>query len=188
VWLLEVNNNPYLGIPNAFIRELLPKMVDELFEIVLDPLFPPEQYSLVEEKRFELIFRDASLFRLQPVRVNSSSNDNKVHPHRKSSYSRTKPATTEKINLKVELSDLRSPKPVYSTPAETVKYLLENYCFNDVDPFMIPVSLMLSSSSLSEEQSLEANLKKLRLVTETRIARILLEPRLYELCANIIGQ
>ena len=24
VWLLEVNNNPYLGVPNDFIRGLLP--------------------------------------------------------------------------------------------------------------------------------------------------------------------
>lgn len=30
LWLLEVNNNPYLGIPNAFIKDLLPKMVDEM--------------------------------------------------------------------------------------------------------------------------------------------------------------
>jgi hypothetical protein len=27
VWLLEVNNNPYLGVPNKFIRGLLPCMV-----------------------------------------------------------------------------------------------------------------------------------------------------------------
>ena len=30
VWLLEVNNNPYLGSPNSFIKELLPQMVDEM--------------------------------------------------------------------------------------------------------------------------------------------------------------
>jgi hypothetical protein len=29
-WLLEVNNNPYLGVPNNFIKELLPLMVDEM--------------------------------------------------------------------------------------------------------------------------------------------------------------
>lgn len=27
-WLLEVNNNPYLGIPNKFIKELLPQMIN----------------------------------------------------------------------------------------------------------------------------------------------------------------
>ena len=41
VWLIEVNTNPYLGIPNKFIRGLLPKMLNDLFEIVLDPYLPP---------------------------------------------------------------------------------------------------------------------------------------------------
>ena len=30
VWLIEVNNNPYLGCPNQFIKDLMPKMVDEM--------------------------------------------------------------------------------------------------------------------------------------------------------------
>lgn len=51
-WLLEVNNNPYLGVPNAFIKELLPLMIDEMMELVIDPLFPPEGYIPVAEKRF----------------------------------------------------------------------------------------------------------------------------------------
>lgn len=43
VWLIEVNTNPYLGIPNAYIKELLPKMIDDLFKIVLDPVFSKEE-------------------------------------------------------------------------------------------------------------------------------------------------
>ena len=39
-------------------------------------------------------------------------------------------------------------KPVYSTPAESLKYLLDTYCYNDLDPFMIPTTLLLSSASL----------------------------------------
>ena len=78
-------------------------------------------------------------------------------------------------------------KPIYSTPSETLKYLLDNYCFSDLDPFMTPVNLILSSPSLSEEQSLENGLKKLKLITETRIARILLEPKIFELGCNIIS-
>jgi len=35
VWLIEVNTNPYLGIPNDYIRGLLPKMMDNMFDIVL---------------------------------------------------------------------------------------------------------------------------------------------------------
>ena len=43
-WLIEVNNNPYLGTPNTFIKKVIPEMINEMFEIVLDPLFPPVDY------------------------------------------------------------------------------------------------------------------------------------------------
>ena len=41
-WLLEVNTNPYLGVPNNYIADMLPKMLDDMFEIVLDPLIAPK--------------------------------------------------------------------------------------------------------------------------------------------------
>jgi hypothetical protein len=34
-WLLEINTNPYLGIPNVFISKMLPKMLDELFKLTI---------------------------------------------------------------------------------------------------------------------------------------------------------
>lgn len=154
-WLLEVNNNPYLGVPNNFIKELLPTMVDELMEIVLDPLFPPENYSPVEEKRFELIYREQALFRLNPIRMTTNLSENKYNvPERKTSTSKHKTGAAEKIGHKSELYNVgkedKSLKPVYSTPSETLKYLLDNYCFNDLDPFMVPVNLILSSASLGD--------------------------------------
>lgn len=39
VWLIEVNTNPYLGIPNEFIKGLLPNMIDDLFRLTIDPIF-----------------------------------------------------------------------------------------------------------------------------------------------------
>jgi hypothetical protein len=33
VWLIEVNENPYLGVPNDFIKGLLPQMLTDLFEM-----------------------------------------------------------------------------------------------------------------------------------------------------------
>lgn len=163
-------------MPNAFIKELLPLMIDEMLEIVLDPLFPPENYSPVAEKRFELIYKESSLFRISPVRVMSSSNDNKYIPRRDKSFSKQKSLAAERV-VKSEVYNLKDEKiikPVYSTPAETIRYLLDNYCFNDLDPFIVPVGLLLNSTSLAEEAMLETSLKKLRLVTETRIAKILL--------------
>ena len=41
VWLIEINTNPYLGVPNNFIKGLLPKMLNDLFELVLDPYIKP---------------------------------------------------------------------------------------------------------------------------------------------------
>ena len=35
VWLIEVNENPYLGVPNDFIKNLLPKMLNDMLEINL---------------------------------------------------------------------------------------------------------------------------------------------------------
>ena len=57
VWLIEVNTNPYLGVPNKYIGELLPKMVNEMFTIVLDPHMPPSlDVENIEDKKFELIY------------------------------------------------------------------------------------------------------------------------------------
>ena len=36
-WLIEINTNPYLGVPNKFIEGLLPKMLNDLLVINLDP-------------------------------------------------------------------------------------------------------------------------------------------------------
>jgi hypothetical protein len=44
-WLIEVNTNPYFGIPNTFIKGLLPQMIDHMIEIILDPLFPPPKWT-----------------------------------------------------------------------------------------------------------------------------------------------
>jgi hypothetical protein len=120
----------------------------------------------------------------------SSSNDNKYLPKRDKSYSKQKSLAAERV-VKSEvynLKDEKTLKPVYSTPAESIRYLLDNYCFNDLDPFMVPVGLLLNSGALAEEAMLEASIKKLKLVTESRISKILLEPKIYDQACNIIGQ
>ncbi len=42
LWLIEINTNPYFGVPNQFIANLLPKMVDDLLALAVDPIYPPE--------------------------------------------------------------------------------------------------------------------------------------------------
>mmetsp|Transcript_13307 Transcript_13307/g.25002 ORF Transcript_13307/g.25002 Transcript_13307/m.25002 type:complete len:961 (+) Transcript_13307:506-3388(+) len=56
VWLIEVNTNPYLGIPNEFIADLLPKMIDDMLKIVLDPVYSPEIRTERAENDFELLY------------------------------------------------------------------------------------------------------------------------------------
>ena len=57
VWLLEVNQNPYLGTPNPFIGKLLPKMMNDLVNLVIDPFVPaPVTNVKKEENGFELLY------------------------------------------------------------------------------------------------------------------------------------
>ena len=59
VWLLEVNTNPYLGIPNEGIAKLLSGMLNHMLQIVVDPYFPPAARPLEEdENQFELIYSE----------------------------------------------------------------------------------------------------------------------------------
>ena len=61
IWLIEVNYNPFLGTPNDYMRDLVPKMINDMLKIVLDPVIPPQtEYEPDRENDFELIFRDAS--------------------------------------------------------------------------------------------------------------------------------
>lgn len=75
-------------------------MIDEMMEIVVDPLFPPENYTPVQEKKFELIYKESTSFRISPVRIMSSSNDNKYIPKRDKSYSKQKSLAAERIVAK----------------------------------------------------------------------------------------
>jgi hypothetical protein len=41
VWLLEVNTNPFLGTPNKDMKVLVPRMINEMLALVVDPKFKP---------------------------------------------------------------------------------------------------------------------------------------------------
>eukprot|EP01017_Pseudomicrothorax_dubius_P029577 TRINITY_DN3604_c0_g1_i1.p1 TRINITY_DN3604_c0_g1~~TRINITY_DN3604_c0_g1_i1.p1 ORF type:complete len:720 (+),score=168.57 TRINITY_DN3604_c0_g1_i1:850-3009(+) len=60
-WLIEVNTNPYLGIPNDYIRELLPRMIDDMLALTVDPLYPPKvDVTEGRPNDFELIYSEAA--------------------------------------------------------------------------------------------------------------------------------
>ena len=56
VWLIECNTNPYFGIPNKFIADLLPRMFSELLEITVDTVYPPKRKYPLPERNFELVY------------------------------------------------------------------------------------------------------------------------------------
>ena len=58
VWLIEVNTNPYLGVPNEYIEELLPNMLDDMLEITLDHYIPPRYSKTRKENDFELLYAE----------------------------------------------------------------------------------------------------------------------------------
>lgn len=48
VWLLEVNTNPCLELSSPLLEQLIPRMIDDAFKIVVDPVFEPQQKSVLE--------------------------------------------------------------------------------------------------------------------------------------------
>jgi tubulin--tyrosine ligase len=50
VWLIEVNTNPCLELSSPLLSRILPNMLDNLFRLTLDPLFPPPHFY--NPKRF----------------------------------------------------------------------------------------------------------------------------------------
>ena len=40
VWLIECNENPFLGVPNNYIKNLLDSMLDDMNQIVFKTFFP----------------------------------------------------------------------------------------------------------------------------------------------------
>ena len=42
VWLIEVNTNPYLGMPNKYMKEMLPKMLDDWMKMCVDIIYEPK--------------------------------------------------------------------------------------------------------------------------------------------------
>jgi len=56
VWLVEVNTNPFLGVPNSFIADLLPRMLKEMMMIAVDPYYGPKNVQRVPEYSFEIIY------------------------------------------------------------------------------------------------------------------------------------
>ena len=63
IWLIEINTNPFLGTPNKYMEELVPKLMDDLLKIVVDPVFKPRIVTPDVDNGFELIYKEG----IQPI-------------------------------------------------------------------------------------------------------------------------
>ena len=52
--LIEVNTNPCMEESNALLRRLLPRMLDDMLNVVMDPLFHPEGHVPPYRSKFKL--------------------------------------------------------------------------------------------------------------------------------------
>lgn len=60
IWMIEINSNPYIGAPSAYMGRVIPKMIDDMFQIVLDPCFKPKNKTEHQKTTndFELIYSE----------------------------------------------------------------------------------------------------------------------------------
>lgn len=53
-WLIEVNTNPCLEESSALLKQLVPRMLDDAFQLTLDVIYPPmKNIGRREEQEYE---------------------------------------------------------------------------------------------------------------------------------------
>ena len=84
MWLIEVNTNPYLGMPNQYMKDLMPQMINDMFKLVVDPMYEPK--NVVEpgrENGFEILYREEQACvgnDKEPVNIRRSFSLNYCYP------------------------------------------------------------------------------------------------------------
>lgn len=112
VWLIEVNTNPYIGIPNKFIAEILPKMLDNLFSLTLDSIYPPKELN--KENNFELLYCEKeSAFSGTQINLRRSFNKDLIYPIK---IAEKGPPKKTFIRDRISINDLRPTEFIKFTP------------------------------------------------------------------------
>ena len=63
IWLIEINTNPYLGVPNKDMKILVPQMIDDAIKIAVDPVCKPKKKTEnYDQNGFELIYREENQY------------------------------------------------------------------------------------------------------------------------------
>ena len=172
VWLIEVNTNPYLGVPNEYIENLLPQMLDDLLIITVDPSFPPRYPPEPRENNFKLLYAECgSAFAKEGLNLRQSYSTPFYPIPELAQVSLSKqcvPVKAEEEQIKVVTKDL----------LQTVKHILEDSLPQEVYEFTEVTSRVVGQISnwelLSEEQ-LSNSLQALKLISSSNGAAALLD-------------
>lgn len=70
--LIEVNTNPCIEEPNLLLKQMVPRMIDDVLNVVMDPLFNIQQCPL-EPNNFNKLEKYRSKYNLGPEVFSLSS-------------------------------------------------------------------------------------------------------------------
>jgi hypothetical protein len=156
-WLIEVNVNPSLSVANEYLEKLLPRMVDDMFKLVLDPSFPPAN-STPTPHNFKLLYSDSVNLR-RPFKTS-------LYPIPELAPPLNRPPEDERRVLR-EL-----------TLEDTISSMLEAVIFIEFGPFIPYVSKLvnkLACYQLLLDKDLLSYCNTLALVAKSKVSGILLE-------------
>jgi hypothetical protein len=187
VWLIEVNTNPYLGVPNQFIEKLLPKMIDDMIAITVDPYYTP-QVKHSKNNDFIMLYNDSARFSTRrPFNT-------PVYPipelARTPLYKESQKSEPVVKEFEDSIDNKAKTKIVLKDILETVKEMLTSPLYLEVQFYRQIIGRIMSSLTnwelMSEEQLLSAT-QALRLLSTTPAGLLSLVmynhiPNLLQLC------
>ena len=156
VWLLEVNTNPYLGVPNEYIENLLPVMLDDLLSLCLDVHFPPKVPRTRTENDFELLYCEvASIYSPEGTSKNFRQSYS-VTPYPVPDLAQT-PMCRHRPEGEVHSLLPETSRPIVRDILQTVKDELETTVAQDISDFAYICSRVTNHLNnwelMSEEQN-----------------------------------
>lgn len=167
VWLIEVNTNPYLGIPNEYIEKLLPVMIDDLLALVLDTHIPPKNPRSRKENDFELLYCEVA-----SIYSPDGTSKNYRNPYSNMFYPIPELSQVPLCKFKTEEDPhpppLETIKPVTRDILQTVKDELELSTQHDISDFSTISSRVMSQLNnweLMSEEQINAGIQALQLLS-----------------------
>lgn len=72
IFLIEVNTNPCLDIFSKITEKIIPNLIDNIFLLTIDPLFPPQNTSNSRNNKFIEAFPELNFELIYETKVPES--------------------------------------------------------------------------------------------------------------------